>query len=387
MRAQSWVSALLPAALVFVVAILTCGVRALVVVPFSDDTIRPLVHQRAHLLQQHITDHGQSQADLIMSHHPLGILDATPTLVQAGLFLPIVPDEFFLLVAAVLGLVLYAELEPIVKKVRTRQSGIDLRIPYDAAARLSYEKSDKILSYEAFKAKFEADAIASVIAKRKNLTSTTQTQDKSSKREEIFGIVGRLALEARDKFVQKTQPTVAEIETTEVAARKSTSSGSAKKTKLDAEGAIARARALAGAITSDKRGRTIPNNAEVQLGNPSSDERLNYDEFKKYEATALSGAQAENVNVKISYNAAARLAFEAEGYAGSIDFLKFEELYVKRAIAKVTAKKKQRDAEAAVVKAQREAESAAVELQWLRDAEREASEADTALLSLLKTGK
>ena len=44
---------------------------------------------------------------------------------------------------------------------------VDLSIPYDAAAKLAYDKSDKSMTYDAFKKKFEADAVADVIAKKK----------------------------------------------------------------------------------------------------------------------------------------------------------------------------------------------------------------------------
>ena len=45
--------------------------------------------------------------------------------------------------------------------------GVDLSIPYDAAARLEYEKAGKPGDFGAFKAKYEADAVAKVIAKKK----------------------------------------------------------------------------------------------------------------------------------------------------------------------------------------------------------------------------
>jgi len=44
--------------------------------------------------------------------------------------------------------------------------GVDVSIPYDAAAKLAYEKSDKSMEYADFKEKFEADAVADVIAKK-----------------------------------------------------------------------------------------------------------------------------------------------------------------------------------------------------------------------------
>jgi hypothetical protein len=45
---------------------------------------------------------------------------------------------------------------------------IDVSIPYDAAAKLAFEASDKSMDYAAFKTKFEADAVADVVAKQKS---------------------------------------------------------------------------------------------------------------------------------------------------------------------------------------------------------------------------
>ncbi len=43
---------------------------------------------------------------------------------------------------------------------------IDISIPYDAAAKLAYEASDKSMAYADFKTKYEADAVAAVVAKK-----------------------------------------------------------------------------------------------------------------------------------------------------------------------------------------------------------------------------
>jgi hypothetical protein len=48
----------------------------------------------------------------------------------------------------------------------TSASGVDVSIPYDAAAKLAYEASDKSMAYPDFKAKYEADAVADVKAKQ-----------------------------------------------------------------------------------------------------------------------------------------------------------------------------------------------------------------------------
>ena len=46
---------------------------------------------------------------------------------------------------------------------------VDLSIPYDAAAKLAYEASDKKLSYDEFKSQYEANAVAEVVAKRNDI--------------------------------------------------------------------------------------------------------------------------------------------------------------------------------------------------------------------------
>ena len=47
------------------------------------------------------------------------------------------------------------------------KASFDVSIPYDAAARLAYEASGSKGDYSEFKAKYEADAVADAIAKRK----------------------------------------------------------------------------------------------------------------------------------------------------------------------------------------------------------------------------
>lgn len=54
---------------------------------------------------------------------------------------------------------------------------IDTSIPYDAAARLAYDRSDKAMTYEEFKAKFEADAVADVMAKRSKVLKGDLSKD------------------------------------------------------------------------------------------------------------------------------------------------------------------------------------------------------------------
>lgn len=46
-------------------------------------------------------------------------------------------------------------------------SSTDVSIPYDAAAKMAYDAAGRPGDYEAFKTKYEADAVADVIAKQK----------------------------------------------------------------------------------------------------------------------------------------------------------------------------------------------------------------------------
>jgi len=56
-----------------------------------------------------------------------------------------------------------AEEEP--EEEPAEEESVDLSIPYDAAAKLAYEKAGSPGDYEAFKTQFEEDAVADVIAK------------------------------------------------------------------------------------------------------------------------------------------------------------------------------------------------------------------------------
>ena len=47
---------------------------------------------------------------------------------------------------------------------------VDLSIPYDAAAKMAYEASDKKQPFDEFKAAYEAQAVATVIAKRNDIS-------------------------------------------------------------------------------------------------------------------------------------------------------------------------------------------------------------------------
>ena len=50
--------------------------------------------------------------------------------------------------------------------VKSKQP-IDVSVPYDAAARLAYNASDRSMPFPEFEKKYKADAVAEVIAKQK----------------------------------------------------------------------------------------------------------------------------------------------------------------------------------------------------------------------------
>mmetsp|Transcript_19384 Transcript_19384/g.28424 ORF Transcript_19384/g.28424 Transcript_19384/m.28424 type:complete len:500 (+) Transcript_19384:101-1600(+) len=70
--------------------------------------------------------------------------------------------------------------EPEPEKVEAEaqpEPDVDLSIPYDAAAKLAHEASDKSVSYDAFKAKYEADAVADVMAKYVDLSISSDAEE------------------------------------------------------------------------------------------------------------------------------------------------------------------------------------------------------------------
>jgi methionine-rich copper-binding protein CopC len=69
----------------------------------------------------------------------------------------------------------------------TESEPVDLSVPYDAAAKLAYEASDKSMAYSDFKTKYEVDAVAYVIAKKAVDLSV------------VYDAPAKLAYEASDK--------------------------------------------------------------------------------------------------------------------------------------------------------------------------------------------
>jgi hypothetical protein len=163
---------------------------------------------------------------------------------------------------------------------------VDLSIPYDAAARLAYEKAGSSGPFDDFKRQYEADAVASVIAKRKQPSSSSSTDAAAAAAVDLsipYDAAARLAY------------------------AKAGSSGPFDDFKRQYE-----MDAVASVIAKRK---------------PSS-------------SASASTDAAATVNLSIPYDAAARLAYAKAGSSGPFD--EFKRQYEAQAVADVTAKQQQR---------------------------------------------
>jgi hypothetical protein len=164
-----------------------------------------------------------------------------------------------------------------VKSIPEPEVPVDLSIPYDAAARLAYDASDKSLPYDEFKAKYEADTVAMIKAKqpKKEITAAPAASVAASVEEVATGAAvdlsipydaaARLAYEASDKSV----------------------SYEAFKPMYEAE-------AVAQVISKKPVDLSIPYDAAAVLAYTKSDRSIPYSEFKaQYEADAVAQVVAK----------------------------------------------------------------------------------------------
>jgi hypothetical protein len=87
--------------------------------------------------------------------------------------------------------------------VKSKQP-VDLSIPYDATAKLAYEASDKSMAFPAFKTKYLADAVADVKSKRPVVVAATPPPSAPTRTADIsvpYDAAAKLAYEASDKSV------------------------------------------------------------------------------------------------------------------------------------------------------------------------------------------
>jgi len=153
------------------------------------------------------------------------------------------------------------EIDVIIASVTTaKQKSVDVSIPYDAAAKLAYETTDKSLDYAIFKANHEADAIASVIAKQP--VDVSIPYDAATKR----------AYEATDKSTDYA----------------------IFKANYEAD-------AIASVIAKQPVDVSIPYDAAAKLAYEATDKSMDYAIFKvKYEADAVASVITKQNSIGVN---------------------------------------------------------------------------------------
>jgi hypothetical protein len=207
-----------------------------------------------------------------------------------------------------------AQKEPVVEV-----ESVDISIPYDAPAALSYEASDKSMTYADFKVKYEADAVADVISKRRVVEKEPDVEPVDISIP--YDAPAALAYEASDKSIAYAD----------------------FKLKYEAD-------AVADVMSKQPIDVSIPYDAPARLAYEASDKSMSYADFKqKYEDDAVAdiiskkaGAEkkepvAVTIDISIPYDAAAALAYEASDK--SMAYADFKVQYEAEAVAHVISKK------------------------------------------------
>jgi non-homologous end joining protein Ku len=177
---------------------------------------------------------------------------------------------------------------------------VDIAVPYDAAARLAYEAAGSPGDFDAFKATYEADAVAMVTAKKTASDAAKAPPKVATAPAEVVGIA--VPYDAAAKLAFEAAGSKGDF--------------SAFKATYEAE-AVAMVTAKKAASDAAK-------------------------------APKKEAPKAEVVDISIPYDAAAMLAFEAAGSKG--EFAAFKATYEAKAVAMVTAKKAAVDAAKAAPK-------------------------------------
>ncbi|GAX12005.1 hypothetical protein FisN_8Lh100 [Fistulifera solaris] len=189
---------------------------------------------------------------------------------------------------------------------------VDVSIPYDAAAKLAYEASDKSMKYADFKVKYEENAVLEVKAKRPVDLSIP------------YDAAARLAYEASDKSMnfadykfQYEEKAVAEVKAKQPAAAKHVAKAGEATSSVDL---------------------SIPYDAAAKLAYEKTDKSMNFSAYQKtyYDETVAMVSSKKAVDLSIPYDAAAQLAFMKSDR--TTPFADFKEQYVAQAVAEVKAK-------------------------------------------------
>jgi hypothetical protein len=283
-----------------------------------------------------------------------------------------VPPAAAVVAQAVVAETLVTEPPPVVTTT------VDISIPYDAAAKLAFGSSDKSTDYATFKEKFEADAVADVIAKRTPVTevpsaaavvaeaavvSKAPVVEKTPPAAEAVDIsipydaAAKLAFESSDKsmdyaaFKEKFEAdAVADVVSKRTPVPKAPSA-TVKPTEIVAEAVVVEP------VVKEQSGTSaidisIPYDAPAKLAYETSDKSMDYAAFKsKFEADAVADvvakkspklsvkapAHAQTIDISVPYDAAAKLAYEASNKSTSYE--EFRSKYEADAVAAVKSKR------------------------------------------------
>ena len=212
----------------------------------------------------------------------------------------------------------------------------DVSVPYDAAARNAYEASNKSMDYAAFKAKYEADAVADVIAKQPKKEAKAAAPAEAAYDVSVpYDAAAMLAYEKTDKTepfeifkVKYEEDAVADV--------------IAKQPKKEAKAA---------APAEEAYDVSVPYDAAAMLAYEKTDKTEPFEIFKvKYEEDAVADVIAKQpkkesakasaeptVDLSVPYDAAAMLAYEKTDKTEPFEIFKVK--YEEEAVADVIAKR------------------------------------------------
>jgi len=203
---------------------------------------------------------------------------------------------------------------------------VDLSIPYDAAAMLAYEASDKSMAFDAFKTKYLDETVAYIKSKQPAAKeSATPAAVAAAVDLSIpYDATAKLAYDASDKSMPyeafKTkylEDTVAYIKSKQPAAKEPAAPAATSAVDL-----------------------SIPYDATAKLAYEASDKSMPYEAFKtKYlEDTVAYIKSKQPMDLSIPYDAPAKLAYDASDK--SMSYADFKTKYEADAVADVIAKRK-----------------------------------------------
>lgn len=209
---------------------------------------------------------------------------------------------------------------------------VDISVPYDAAARLAFEASDKSTTFEEFEVQYLAQAVA--------LVKSKQPQQKAVAMDNVdisvpYDATAKLAYEKSDKslsFEQFKPKFLAEaVELVKSKQQPPPKPAAAKQQQQETSTAAAKD------VVVDI---SIPYDAAAQLAYEQTDKSMPFANYKtQYLAEAVALVKSKQpVDLSIPYDAAAKLAYNASDR--SMPFPEFEQKFKAEAVADVIAKQK-----------------------------------------------